>query len=406
MILGALVHAGASERELVVELKKLGVANYEIEFTKVDRAGIDATRALVTTGEEHAHRKLSDIEKIINGSALTETVKERAIKIFTNLAQAEAKVHNEPIAQVHFHEVGALDAIIDICGACIGFEILGIERFVSSALHVGSGTIEMAHGRFPVPAPAVTELLRDVPIYQTDVRGELVTPTGAAIINTVCESYEPLPRMRIEATGYGAGGREYRNYPNVLRVFTGETEKNLRSGNKERSVADDALINSAMGATVERLLMLETNIDDCSPQTLGFVLDKAFASGALDCFFTHAQMKKNRPGTLVSILCRPADAARLREMLFTETTTLGVRVSEVTRHALAREIVTVETEYGEIDLKVAHLADSCVRATPEYEDCRRAAELHNVPLLRVEQAARAAYELSRSNERDEECTKV
>jgi len=391
MILGALVHAGVSERELIEQLKRLGVENYEVRFETVDRAGISATRALVTTGEERHHRGLSDIVKIIEDSSLSVSVKERAIKIFTKLAQAEAKVHNEPIERVHFHEVGALDAIIDIVGACICFDILGVERFVSSALHVGSGTVEMAHGRFPVPAPAVTEILRDVPVYSTDVRGELVTPTGAAIISTVCESYVPLPKMRIEQTGYGAGGREYNNFPNALRVFVGETEINARNGNDGLLVRDDTLPPSATSTLVERLLMLETNIDDCSPQTLGYVMDKAFASGALDCFFTGAQMKKNRPGTVVSILCRPADAERLRAMLFAETTTLGVRTTEVLRHAVARKIVTVETEYGEINLKVARLEDATERATPEYEDCRRAAESYGVSLLCVEQAARAAF---------------
>lgn len=391
MMLGALVAAGVPEQELVAQLAQLGVSNYEVSFKTVDRAGISATRALVVTGEEHHHRRLSDIVKIIENSALAESVKDRAVKIFTKLAVAEAKVHNEPVERVHFHEVGALDAIIDIVGACICFDILGIERFVSSALHVGSGTVEMAHGRFPVPAPAVTEILRDVPVYQTDVRGELVTPTGAAIISAVCDSFVPLPAMRIERTGYGAGGREYRNFPNVLRVYIGETEKNAGSEDEGRTAVGDALESSATGATVERLLMLETNVDDSTPQTLGYVMDRAFELGALDCFFTGVQMKKNRPATLVSILCRQADAQKLREMLFAETTTLGVRTSEVLRHALAREVVTVETEYGKINLKVANLEDSVQRATPEYEDCRVAAKNFNVTLRQVVEAAREAF---------------
>src|SRR5215207_9436408 len=342
MTLGALVAAGVDERELLERLALLDVPGYEVEFETVDRSGISATRAVVRlTREEKHHRHLKDLEKIIGGSRLGDSVKERALKIFGRLAEAEARVHNVPVERVHFHEVGAVDAIVDVVGACIGFELLGVERFAASALHVGSGTVEMEHGRFPVPPPAVAELLRGAPVYSTDIAGELVTPTGAAIVATVCEEFGPLPRMNIEATGYGAGGREYKNFPNVLRVLVGESDK---AGETPSGV-------SRQGD--EELLMVETNVDDVSPQVLGYLLERALAAGALDCFFTHVQMKKNRPGVLVSILCRPADGEAMHELLFAETPTIGVRSYAVRRRALEREAVTVETEFGTIAVKVA-----------------------------------------------------
>ena len=377
MILGALVGAGVEERELLERLASLGVEGYEVSFERVERSGIAATRARVSTGEEHHHRHLSDIRRIIEGSRLSVRVKERATKIFVRLAEAEARVHNMPVERVHFHEVGALDAIVDVVGACIGFELLGVERFISSALHVGSGMVEMAHGRFPVPPPAVAELLKSAPIYSTEIVGELVTPTGAAIISTVCEEFGAMPPMRVERTGYGAGTREYERFPNVLRVMVGESE-------------------GAFG--YEKLLMVETNLDDASPQLVGFLMERAFAAGALDCYFTPVQMKKNRPGVLVSILCEPRRREEMFELLFAETPTLGVRCYEVERRALEREIVGVETEYGRIDVKVARMNGQVKGYTPEYEQCREAATRRSVPLRTVEEAARAAFARSRETQ--------
>ena len=370
MTLGALIGAGADARTLVEQLALLGVSGYDVSFDRVDRSGISAVRANVRTAHEHPHRHFSDIHQIIYDSRLKESVKERALSIFTRLAEAEARVHNLPVERIHFHEVGALDAIIDVVGACIGFELLGIERFVSSALHVGSGMVEMAHGRFPVPPPAVSELLRGAPIYATGIAGELVTPTGAAIISTVCDAYGPLPAMRVEATGYGAGGREYERFPNVLRVIVGEAEGM---------------------STSEELYTIETNIDDASPQIIGHVMERAFAEGALDCYFTPVQMKKSRPGTLISLLCRPADRERMFNLLFAETTTLGARCYRVERRALRREIVRVETEYGAIDIKVARMNGRVMKGTPEYEQCRAAAQKAGVPLQVVEAAAQASF---------------
>jgi hypothetical protein len=374
MILGALVAAGASAPDLREQLALLDVAGFEISFETVDRSGISATHAVVRTADEKQHRHLSAILKIIADSRLSDTVKARASRIFERLGEAEARVHNVPVEKIHFHEVGALDAIVDVVGACIGFELLRIERFVSSPLHVGSGTVEMAHGRFPVPPPAVVELLRDAPVYATDIKGELVTPTGAAIISTVCAEFGALPAMRVAETGYGAGTRQYKDFPNVLRVMIGETA--------EATIAE---------APSERLFMIETNLDDASPQVVGFAMERAFALGALDCFLTPVQMKKNRPGVVVSILCRAAEREALTRLLFDETTTLGVRSYEVERRALAREFMHVETGFGTINVKVARRSDGSVsNVAPEYEDCRAAAMSAGVPLHVVETAARAA----------------
>lgn len=373
MILGALIAAGVEPDVFKQHLSSLAVDGYSVDFETVDRSGISATYARVQTAESHAHRHLSNILKIIYDSRLSDGVKERAAKIFSRLAEAEARVHNVPVAQIHFHEVGALDAIIDVVGAAICFELLEIDRFVSSPFHVGSGTVEMEHGRYPVPPPAVAELLKGVPFYSTDTVGELVTPTGAAIITTVCDDYGPIPRFTLERAGYGAGTRQYEKFPNVLRVLIGEEEA------KKPDAAD-----------VERLWMIETNMDDSSPQILGHVMDRAFDLGALDCYFTAVQMKKNRPGVLLSILCRDEQRAGLSELLFSETTTLGLRSYEVERRALERKIVRVETQYGPIDVKVAQL-NGHIKEMPEYEQCRQAARAGNVPLRVVEEAAREAF---------------
>jgi uncharacterized protein (TIGR00299 family) protein len=374
MILGAMIAAGVDPEAFKAQLSLLGVQGYTINFETVDRSGISATYARVQTAHEHAHRHLSDILKIIYNSRLTDGVKDRAARIFSRLAEAEGRVHNEPVEKVHFHEVGALDAIIDVVGAAICFELLKIDRFVSSPLHVGSGTVEMDHGRYPVPPPAVAELLQGVPFYSTDIVGELVTPTGAAIITTVCGEFGPIPELLLEHTGYGAGTREYKKFPNVLRVLVGEDN----AGGQNRSL-------------LEHLWMIETNMDDISPQVLGHAMERAFDLGALDCYFTSVQMKKNRPGVLLSILCRDEQRASLSELLFAETTTLGIRAYQVERRALERKIVRVETQYGPIDVKVASLNGHIVKEMPEYEQCREAARNADVPLRMVEDAARNAF---------------
>jgi hypothetical protein len=368
MILGAMVAAGVEPGYLREQLSLLPVSGFDLTFETVNRSGLSATYARVETAHEHKHRHLSDIKQIIEASALKEAVKQRAVQIFTRLAEAEARVHNEPVDHVHFHEVGALDAIVDVVGAAICFDALRIDRFICSPIHVGSGMVKMAHGQFPVPPPAVTELLKGVPFYATEIKGELLTPTGAAIITSVCSEYGPIPRITTEKSGYGAGTREYQDFPNVLRVLIGETK--------------DA------GAADERLWMIETNLDDASPQIIGHVMDRVLESGALDCFFTPVQMKKNRPAVLLSVLCGAGEKETLMKLLFTETTTLGVRSYEVTRRALQRSVVRVETPYGPIDVKVAHLDGRVVNEMPEFEQCRQAAAKTGVPLKVIEEAAR------------------
>lgn len=378
MILGGLVGLGVDPAELTAALTGLGTSGWELRCSTVDRSGIGANRVEVVTEETHAHRHLSGILRIIDGANLSPAVKAQAGKIFTRLAEAESRVHQIPIEKIHFHEVGALDAIVDIVGACVGFEMLGIERFVASPLHVGSGFVQMAHGKFPVPPPAVTELLAGAPVYASEIVGELVTPTGAAIISTVCESYGPMPAMTIAATGYGAGGRTYENFPNVIRLLLGETAS---------TTAEDT----------EKLILVETNLDDTAPHVLGHVMDRMFDAGALDCYFTPVQMKKNRPGVVISMLCEPELLPAVQGILFSETTTLGVRVSEVGRVALRREIVSVTTEYGPVDVKVAFLENGETKASPEYEHCRSAARENGVALRTVETAALNAFrELKRS----------
>lgn len=375
MILGALVGAGVDPQALKAQLALLDVEGFSVEFEKVDRAGLSCTYAHVNVKPEHVHRHLSDVLKIIYDSRLNDRVKERAARIFSRLAEAEAAVHNQPIESIHFHEVGALDAIVDVVGAAICFDLLQIDRFVCSPLHVGSGTVEMAHGRFPVPPPAVTELLKAAPIYATDIKGELVTPTGAAIITSVCDEYGPLPPMQLDRSGYGAGTRSYEKFPNALRVLVGQEPSGALENRDTK---------------LETLWMLETNIDDLSPQVFGHVMDRALELGALDCFFTPIQMKKNRPGVLLSVLCEAPVKETITQMLFAETTTLGIRSYAVERRSLERYVIEVETQYGAIGVKVARMNGHVVNEMPEFDQVQSAAVRAGVPFRTVERAVRLA----------------
>lgn len=358
MILGGLIELGLDADVLRNELAKLNLSGIELVIEKVDRSGINSTHVEVKYPHEHVHRHLKDIVKIIDDSSLAETVKQRAVAIFTRLAEAEAKVHGIAVDRVHFHEVGALDAIVDIVGACIGFEMLGIERFLSSSLNLGSGTVEIAHGKFPVPPPAVAELVRGASVYSTEGAGEIVTPTGAAVITTVCDGYDVLPKIALEQIGYGAGTRDTKGSPNTIRLMLGET-----TGDR-----------IASKGKLEKLVVLESNIDDATPQTLGFAMEKAFDLNALDCWFTPIQMKKNRPATLFSVLCEPADAGNIQEMLFRETTTLGIRQRETERASLDRTLETVTTDFGEVQVKVSSLNGEIITKKPEFDDLKRIAE--------------------------------
>ena len=379
MILGGLIALGVDRDQLVKELESLSPAEFSIEIEKVDRSGISATHAKVVVPEEKAHRHLRDIEKIIRDANLAERVKRRALATFTRLAEAEAKVHGIDIQKVHFHEVGAMDAIIDVVGSCIGFELLGVDRFVCSKIHVGSGFVQMAHGTYPVPPPAVAELLTGLPIYSTEVEGELITPTGAAIISALCDNYGVIPEMVVEQMGYGAGSREYRSFPNVLRLMLGETQVSKIDPEQRE-------IQGVCNSQIDHLIMLETNIDDISPQVLGFVMERSLELGSLDCWFTPIQMKKNRPATKLSILCTLDMRERLIQLLYAETTTLGVRSVNIERHSLPRETVKVKTVFGEVDVKVARFGDKVVNVMPEYEHVRSLAIQNNVPFRVVHEA--------------------
>lgn len=416
MILGALVALGVDENELIEQIKMLDVSDFSIEFTTKDKSGISATHADVKVPHEHAHRHLHHIEKIINDSRLSGSVKSRAVKIFTRLAEAEAKVHGTSVEKIHFHEVGAMDAIVDVVGACVGFEMLEIERFACSKIHVGSGFVKMAHGKFPVPPPAVVELLQSAPIYSTEIEGELITPTGAAIIATVCDEFGAIPKMQIERTAYGAGTRDYKGFPNALRLIIGNADNHrfytpfrINSEGQYTNVNDERVYTNAevyaeallaMSALSEKLdreksennlevlpeslLLLETNIDDLSPQILGYVMERAFDAGAFDCWFTPIQMKKNRPATMISILCDHSKREVLTELLYAETSTLGVRVQKIERECLPRRIVKVETEFGAVDVKIAEYKNKIVNAKPEYDQIREIALKSNKSLREIE----------------------
>jgi uncharacterized protein (TIGR00299 family) protein len=365
MILGSLLDLGLSLDDLRAELEKLNVKNFSVSASKVVKSGVSATKFEVVMGEEHSHRHLSHIVTIIEGSELTSGVKERAVAIFRRLAEAEAKVHGTTVEKVHFHEVGAIDAIVDIVGACIGLELLGIKEIYCSSLNVGTGFVDCAHGTMPVPAPATAELLRDIPIYSNQVSGELVTPTGAAIVSALAKEFGPMPAFKIRGIGYGAGSKDFKGTANVLRTLQCEF---VNSGSLEAGVAP-----------ADRVAVLEANIDDMNPQICGHLMDKLLASGALDVFATPVQMKKNRPGLMITVLAPTDVADALTSQIFEETTTIGIRHHETERRVLQREVEVVECEFGKINVKVSKLNGRTINFAPEYEDCRQAALAQGIP---------------------------
>ncbi|MBS1788990.1 MAG: nickel pincer cofactor biosynthesis protein LarC [Acidobacteria bacterium] len=412
MFIGALLDCGLDFEFLKAELAKLGVEGYELNLTRVDRSGINSAKfdvhlhgevhhhhdhshehhhshshdhhhdhsheanpqSAIHNSHSHDHRSLSTIKHIISFSALSPSVKERALTIFQRIGEAESKIHGIPIETVHFHEVGAVDSIVDIVGACIGLEALKIEQIISAPLHLGSGTFTCAHGTYPVPGPATAELLKGVPVYSKDIEGELVTPTGAALISTLAARYGNLPAMKVEQIGYGAGTRSYPKFPNVLRAVIGEME------------------GSTIDATPTTVTVIEANIDDLSPQVFGHLMEKLLAAGALDVFYTPVQMKKNRPGVLLTLLCTPSDRKQMTDLIFRETTTLGVRYHDEQREILQRDFTQVETQFGSIKIKIARANDGrLINFSPEFEDCRAAAEAHQVAVRQVQLAALQAF---------------
>jgi hypothetical protein len=430
MFLGALVDAGVSPELLEKTVAALDVGA-RLEISRVDRSGITATkvdvfvqgekelpreqvwtaggkehdhaqdhghehhhgqadadehsrlhadsRAGSSTPHEHDHgRGLTEIREIILRAAISEGTKKTAIAIFEALGAAEAKIHNVAIESIHFHEVGAVDGIVDIVGAAVGAEALGVDEIVCSPLNVGGGAVQCAHGEFPVPAPATVELLKGAPVYSSGIQKELVTPTGAAIVKGLASRFGAFPAMKIEKAGYGAGTRDLPGHPNVVRLTIGEADAASRVSALEHTIADTVTV-------------LEANLDDLNPQVFGYVMDQLLEKGALEAFAIPVQMKKNRPGALLTVLCKAEDAAKLSRLIFAETTTLGVRRRDEQRQTLARRFVTVATQWGEVRMKVASLNGTVTNHAPEYEDCRRIAAERHVPLKAVMQEATQAY---------------
>jgi pyridinium-3,5-bisthiocarboxylic acid mononucleotide nickel chelatase len=423
MFLGALVDAGIPATLLEETVRALGV-EAELKIGRVSRAGIHATKVDVYShGEqdlpreacrEHGHKRdhgraspahghspqameqhsqtqsgspsgelgpekhpgrgLEEIRRIISQAKLGDSAKRRAIEIFDALAIAEARIHQVSTNQVHFHEVGAVDAMVDIVCAAVGAEALAVDELLASPLNLGSGTVRCTHGTFPVPAPATLELLKGLPVYSSGVQAELVTPTGAAIVKTLVGRFQPFPPMKVDRIGYGAGTRELPEQPNVCRITVGEAQP-----------------EHAAQPFEETITVLEANLDDLNPQIFGYVMDRLLEEGALDVFGTTVQMKKNRPGTRLTVLCRPRDASRLSHLLFRETTTLGVRQRQEKREVVDRRWVTVPTEWGDVRMKVASTNGSVTNYAPEYEDCRRIARERRIPLKHVIEEAVQRY---------------
>jgi len=370
MILGALVDAGVEVAALRAELEKLRVGGWTLAARPVRRGAFRATKVDVEVdrGVDHPHRRLRDITDILQASRLAPTIVTTATRVFTRLAEAEARVHGGEVDEVHFHEVGAVDAIVDVTGAAIGLHLLGAGAVHVSALPIGGGFVEGAHGRIPIPGPGTAELLRGFPVVDTGVRAELVTPTGAAILTTLASGAGRMPAMTVERVGYGAGGRELTETPNVLRCFVGETTETHGD---------------------ETVAQVETTIDDMSPQLYEPLIDRLFAAGALDVFLTPVIMKRSRPGTVLTALCPPERVGGLSRVLFEESPTIGVRWSEVRRTRLAREIVTLPTAYGALAFKVSRLADRVVTVTPEFAEVARIAREKSLPVREVLDQARA-----------------
>jgi len=364
MMLGALVDAGADLDHVRAQLRRLPVAGFTIRAEKVRKDIVAATQIRVEIEEHHHHRGLAEILRIIASAELGPAVERNASAIFRRLGEAEARVHHVPVEQVHFHEVGAVDAIVDIAGTCVALDLLKVQAVYCSSVNVGSGEVKSSHGILPVPAPATAELLKGAPSYSTRVGRELTTPTGAAIATTLAVGFGPMPPMTVSAIGYGAGRAEMKERPNVLRIFIGESAAQV--------VTQE-----------ETVTVIEANLDDMNPQLYGWFVEQALAAGALDVYSAPVQMKKNRPGQLVTVLCHPYAVDRMVELLFRETTTIGVRFSEMHRRVLERETHSLDTPYGSVRVKVARYNGQVLNVAPEYEDCRRIAAERGIPLKQV-----------------------
>ncbi|MGO8820087.1 MAG: nickel pincer cofactor biosynthesis protein LarC [Desulfomonilaceae bacterium] len=367
MIIGSLLDAGLPLELLRSELSKLSLAHYEIGVRKAIKRGLAGSQVIINIDERHHHdhhRHLYDIISIVKNSDLAESAKEQVIKIFSRLAEAEANVHQTTVDRIHFHEVGAMDAIIDVTGAVVGLEALGIERVYCSPLHLGSGTIECAHGVLPVPAPATAELIKDKPVYSTGVKGELLTPTGAAILTTLAYEFGPMPAIIPQKLGYGAGTSDP-PIPNLLRVIIGDLTDGF--GDYE----------------FERVAVLETNIDDMNPQIYDYLIQKMLKEGALDVFLAPIQMKKNRPGTMMTVICQLGKLEEFSNLILRETTTLGLRWRIDNRIKALRSFEDIKTNYGPVTVKIAKVGGKITNYSVEYDDCKRLAIENQVPLKEV-----------------------
>ncbi|MCP4627206.1 MAG: nickel pincer cofactor biosynthesis protein LarC [bacterium] len=376
MTLGALIDLGMPAAHLKRELGKLDLTGYTIRADRTEHSGISGRQVKVnikSSTQNHHHRTYRDIEKIISKSMLSETVKQRSLNIFLQLAKAEAKIHHKKAADVHFHEVGAIDSIVDIVGCAVGLDYLKIERCHASAIPLGHGFVTCRHGTIPIPAPATLELLKDTPVYDAGIEAELVTPTGAAILAALVSSFGSLPAMTVKKTGYGAGTRRFETRPNLLRAVLGET---------------------LAGFSTDAVTVLETNIDDMNPELTGYLMDRLFAEGALDVILIPVHMKKNRPGVLLQVICTEHDQQRLSLLIFRESTTAGIRSYHAERSVLKRRTEKTKTHYGQIKVKILAGPDG-KNIIPEYEECRRVAREKNVALKTVYREVTAAAERSR-----------
>jgi hypothetical protein len=372
MVLAVLLDLGWPVKELERELNKLDLSNYRVEAKKVAKQGIISTRIKIRIKEEKKERTLKDILSILDKSKLEEEIKERSQAIFIRLASVEAKIHGKSMQEVHFHELGGLDTIIDVVGAVAGMKYLGIEKVYSSPLPLGKGFLKCSHGTLPVPAPATLELLKGVPVYGSNIEAELVTPTGAAIITTLAENFGQMPPMKIDNIGYGAGQRDL-PIPNLLRVWLG--------------ILKDAYQQDVVS-------LIQTNIDDMNPEFYEHIADRLFSEGALDVFLTPIQMKRTRPATMLSVITDEEKTEKMLELIFDETTTLGVRISEIKRRKLNREKRKILTKYGKIEVKIGKLDGLVKNVSPSYEECRKIATRLNIPLKKVYQEVKqTAFDL-------------
>ncbi len=369
MILGALIDLGLDTSDLKKELKKLNLGGWELTAKKQQKNHITATKVDIIVKQKQNHRHLNDIFRIIDESKLDSDIKESSKKIFLKLAKAESKVHNIDIDSVHFHEVGATDSILDIVGSVISLKKLNIEKICTSPLPLGTGFVKCAHGTIPIPAPATVELLKGIPVYSTDIKGELVTPTGAAIITTITARFSEMPEMQIEKIGYGAGTSDF-DHPNLLRIFLGNAKENY---------AQDA-VN-----------IIETNIDDMNPEYYSHISEKLFASGALDVYLTNIQMKDNRPAIKLTVIAAQETTDNLTDIIFTETTTFGIRIYRGMRKKLFTEKKQVKTKYGPITIKIGKSGNKIMTISPEYKDCKKIADAHNLPIKQIYELTKKTY---------------